>query len=174
MAFNTTNSNVKLHTTAVKSNHLAGGSLETAISSLRDYADGKTKTLSKKTLKLLEKNKIITKSNDVKADDVKSGGVKSGGVNRLNKANRWAGFSEEQAYKGVDLGAYGYDKYNESVNPLSSAVKSKLMGGSVRKPSPWIEHVKAYAKKHNVSYKEALSKASLSYKKSGAGYNTIR
>jgi hypothetical protein len=144
------------------------------MSSLRDYADGKTKTLSKKTLKLLEKNKIITKSNDVKADDVKTGGVKSGGVNRLKKAQRWTDYSEDTAYKGVDLGAYGYNEYNKAANPLSSAVKSKLIGGAVRKSSPWIEHVKAYVKKHGVTYKQALSKASETYKKSGAGYNTIR
>jgi len=31
--------------------------------------------------------------------------------------------------------------------------------------SAWIEHVKAYAKKNKVSYKEAMSKAKPSYKK---------
>jgi hypothetical protein len=30
--------------------------------------------------------------------------------------------------------------------------------------SAWILHVKAYQKKHNVSYKEAMSKAKASYK----------
>ena len=34
-----------------------------------------------------------------------------------------------------------------------------------RKPSAWIAHVKAYAKEHGCSYKEALSKAKASYKK---------
>lgn len=29
----------------------------------------------------------------------------------------------------------------------------------------WIIHVKAYAKKHNISYKDALKKAKSSYKK---------
>ena len=32
-------------------------------------------------------------------------------------------------------------------------------------PSKWIEHVKSYAKKNDVSYKEAMSKAKGSYKK---------
>ena len=31
--------------------------------------------------------------------------------------------------------------------------------------SAWITHVKAYAKQHNISYKEALKKASSTYKK---------
>ena len=31
----------------------------------------------------------------------------------------------------------------------------------------WIEHVKAYAKKHKISYREAMSKAKASYKKGG-------
>jgi len=37
--------------------------------------------------------------------------------------------------------------------------------------SKWIEHVKSYAKKNNVSYKEAMSKAKASYK-SGASTST--
>jgi hypothetical protein len=32
-------------------------------------------------------------------------------------------------------------------------------------PSSWISHVKQYAKDHNMSYKEALKKASSTYKK---------
>ena len=30
--------------------------------------------------------------------------------------------------------------------------------------NPWIEHVKAYAKKHGISYREAMKKARPSYK----------
>lgn len=33
--------------------------------------------------------------------------------------------------------------------------------------SEWIDHVKAYAKKNKVSYKEAMSKAKASYKPKG-------
>ena len=33
-------------------------------------------------------------------------------------------------------------------------------------PSSWINHVKEYAKTHNISYKDALKKASSTYKKS--------
>ena len=33
-------------------------------------------------------------------------------------------------------------------------------------PSAWITHVIAYSKEHNISYKDALKKASSSYKKS--------
>ena len=32
-------------------------------------------------------------------------------------------------------------------------------------PSAWISHVKQYSKDHNMSYKEALKKASSTYKK---------
>ena len=31
--------------------------------------------------------------------------------------------------------------------------------------SSWIEHVKAYSKKHNISYKDALKQAKSTYKK---------
>jgi len=39
--------------------------------------------------------------------------------------------------------------------------KGKRTGG--KRTSPWIEHVKNYAKMHNVSYKDALSGAGSSY-----------
>jgi hypothetical protein len=39
------------------------------------------------------------------------------------------------------------------------------MGGGVKKPSSWIEHIKNYAKEHNISYKEAMTKGKASYKK---------
>ena len=32
-------------------------------------------------------------------------------------------------------------------------------------PSAWITHVKQYSKTHNISYKDALKKASSTYKK---------
>ena len=166
--FNTTNSDIRLHTNAVSRDHLS--SLNKSIKSLINYTDGKTKSLSKKTIDLLEKNNIISKNDEKPV--TKSGG-KSGGVNRLKKANRWTEYSGDTAKEGIDIGAYGYDKYNQSVNPLSHAVKSKLTGGA-KKPSKWVAHVKEYAKKHKVPYNEALKMASASYKKKGAGYNTIR
>jgi len=38
-------------------------------------------------------------------------------------------------------------------------------GSGKRKSSAWIQHVKAYAKKNNVSYKQAMQEAGKSYKK---------
>ena len=32
-------------------------------------------------------------------------------------------------------------------------------------PSTWINHVKAFAKEHNITYREALKKAGSTYKK---------
>ena len=37
--------------------------------------------------------------------------------------------------------------------------------GAGGKTNPWIAHVKAYAKKHNLSYGDAISKARSSYRK---------
>ena len=37
--------------------------------------------------------------------------------------------------------------------------------GHTKKTSSWIEHVKSYAKAHNISYKKALTEAKPSYKK---------
>ena len=38
------------------------------------------------------------------------------------------------------------------------------MFGGAKSPSPWIQHVKAFSQKHNIPYKEALSKAVPSYR----------
>jgi hypothetical protein len=48
---------------------------------------------------------------------------------------------------------------------IESAVMSGGKEKTVRKPSPWIEHVRSYAKQHNISYKDAMSAAKASYKK---------
>ena len=40
-----------------------------------------------------------------------------------------------------------------------------MFGGAVKRPpSNWILHVKSYAQKHNIPYKQALKEASPSYK----------
>jgi hypothetical protein len=106
----------------------------------------------------------------------------AGKVNRLKKANQWSEFSKRNAYDGIDLGSYGYDAYNKSVNPVGYAAQKALLGkgyasagayqkaggyasaGSAPKaPSKWIQHVKAFAKQHNISYRDALKEASASY-----------
>ena len=43
-----------------------------------------------------------------------------GGVNRLKKAKRWRDFSEETAYKGIDLADYGYRKAKDAANPVQA------------------------------------------------------
>lgn len=46
--------------------------------------------------------------------------------------------------------------------------KAELEGGKTRKSkNPWVDHVKAYAKKHDMSYFEALGPAKASYKSGG-------
>jgi hypothetical protein len=45
-----------------------------------------------------------------------------------------------------------------------------IRGQGAKKTSPWIEHVKAYAKQHGVKYGEALKLAKSTYKSGGALY----
>jgi hypothetical protein len=54
---------------------------------------------------------------------------------------------------------------NDPVDTTVGADKDKVKGQGKRGPSAWIAHVKKYQKEHNVSYKEALSKAGVSFKK---------
>ncbi len=128
---------------------------------LKDYTDGKRKTKpGKAAMAILEQAGVISKiENEFK-----------GGVNRLKKAKRWRDFSEETAYKGIDLADYGYRKAKDAANPVQAEAKkaakgiAKMFGGAKRGPSMWISHVKAFSKANNIPYKEALSKAGPSYR----------
>jgi hypothetical protein len=59
------------------------------------------------------------------------------------------------------------DKEDEKLAMEVKGVKDKLKKGAKKKKGAggWIAHVKAYAKKHGVSYKVAMTKAKASYKK---------
>ena len=128
---------------------------------LKDYTDGKRKTKpGKAAMAILEQSGVISKvENEFK-----------GGVNRLKKAKRWRDFSEETAYKGIDLADYGYRKAKDAANPVQAEAKkaakgiAKMFGGAKRGPSMWISHVKAFSEANNIPYKEALSKAGPSYR----------
>ena len=94
-----------------------------------------------------------------------------GGVNRLKKANRWRDFSDDTLRKGIDTGRYGYEQYRKAVFPVQTELKdaaekgikgfTKMFGGA---QSPWIGFVKEFSQKHNIPYKEALSKAGPAYR----------
>ena len=61
------------------------------------------------------------------------------------------------------LGA-GYETVLRSLGKSPKKSRSrKLKGGKSPRRNKWISHVKQYAKKHNVSYKEAMSLARKSY-----------
>ena len=114
---------------------------------LKDYTDGKRKTKpGKAAMSILEQAGVISKiENEFK-----------GGVNRLKKAKRWRDFSEETAYKGIDLADYGYRKAKTAMNPVSRTVSGWFggaQGGAKRGPSMWITHVKDFAQKNNIPYK---------------------
>ena len=134
---------------------------------LKDYQDGVRKTKpGKAALDILESQGVISKIED----EFKGAGNKSGKINRLKKANRWIEFARDSAYDAIDLADYGYRKAKAAANPVREEAKklakgvSKMFGGAKRGPSMWIQHVKAFRQKHNIPYKEALSKAGPSYR----------
>ena len=115
---------------------------------LMDYQNGVRKTKpGKAAMAILEKSGVISKIED----------EFKGGVNRLKKAKRWRDFSEETAYKGIDLGAYGYRKAKDAVNPIGKTVRGWFggaQGGAKRGPSMWIAHVKKFSEANNIPYKK--------------------
>src|SRR6056300_876423 len=79
-----------------------------ASDALDKYLKGERKTKpSQKMLDTLEKHGVISKDG--------GGYSKVGGkVSRIKKAYKWKNFSKETAKDGIDLAAYGYDKYDKA------------------------------------------------------------
>ena len=164
---------------------ISGGSLQElgkAKSMLEAYVNGTRKTRPpQKVLDLLEKHQIITKKSGSgrmprkpppKLAVEHPEAITGGKVNRLKKAKKWTSFVKDDIIKdGIDLTAYGYDKYSAATNPYGHAMSKALTGGA-RPPSKWILFVKEYAQKHNLKYADALKKAGPEYRKlTGSGYN---
>ena len=125
---------------------------------LSDFQKGIRKSPpGKAAMIILEQSGVISKIED----------EFKGGVNRLKKAKRWEGFVRDTGYDAVDLGAYGYRKAKDAVNPIGKTVRGWFggaQGGAKRGPSMWIGFVKEFAQENNIPYKEALKAAGPSYK----------
>ena len=121
---------------------ISGGSLQElgkAKSMLEAYVNGTRKTRPpQKVLDLLEKHQIITKKSGsgrmprkpppklaVEHPEAFEGGK----VNRLKKAKKWTSFVKDDIIKdGIDLTAYGYDKYSAATNPYGHAMAEAITG----------------------------------------------
>ena len=93
--------------------------------------------------KKLDKGKgaVITMgSNEIEMNKMEGTGLfagmgnKSGKISRIKKAKKWRDFSVDTAKQGIDTAKYGFDKYQEAVNPLKSKFK-KLFGGELESES---------------------------------------
>jgi hypothetical protein len=111
-------------------------------------------------LQILESQGVISKIED----ELKESGNKSGKISRIKKANRWTDYADNTLRKGIDTAAYGHKEYQKAKNPISAKVTSMFGGNAKRPPSPWFQHVKAFSQNNNISYKQALKKASPSYR----------
>ena len=128
---------------------------------LDDYTSGVRKSKpGKAMLDILEKQGVILKIDD----ELTGSGNKSGKISIIKKAKKWTGFADDTLRKGIDTAAYGYKEYKTVTNPITAKITSMFGGAVKRPPSNWIMHVKAYAQKNNISYKQALKEASPSYK----------
>ena len=130
---------------------------------LKDYQEGVRKSPpGKAMLDILESQGVISKIED----EFKGGGNKSGKISRLKKANKWAKFSKGIVEDGMELGQKGLDMFNKQKdrNSPMGQLKSAFGGNLKRPPSPWIQHVKAFSQKNNISYKQALKDSGPSYR----------
>ena len=106
-------------------------------------------------LDILESQGVISKIED----EFKGGGNASGKISRIKKAKKWTGYADDTLRKGIDTAAYGYKEYKKATNPITAKITSMFGGAVKRPPSNWIIHVKDYAQKNNITYKQALKEA---------------
>ena len=100
--------------------------------------------------KKLDKGKgVVIKmgSNEIEMNKMEGTGLfagagnKSGKISRHKKATKWRDFSNDTARMGIDTAKYGYEQYQEAVNPLKSEGKkalkglSKMFGGELESES---------------------------------------
>jgi len=93
--------------------------------------------------KKLDKGKgaVITMgSNEIEMNKMEGTGLfagagnKSGKISRSKKAKKWRDFSDDTLRKGIDTAKYGYEQYQDAMNPLKSKFK-KLFGGELESES---------------------------------------
>ena len=65
----------------------------------------------------------------------------------------------ESGQKGLEM----FNKQKDRNSPMGQ-LKTAFGGNVKRSPSNWILHVKAYAKKNSISYKQALKDSGPSYR----------
>jgi hypothetical protein len=127
------------------------------------YTSGVRKSKpGKAMLDILESQGVISKIED----EIKGGGKKSGKISRIKKAQKWTDFSKGVVEDGMELGQKGLDMFNKQKdrNSPMGQLKSAFGGNLKRPPSPWIQHVKAFSQKNNISYKQALKDSGPSYR----------
>ena len=130
---------------------------------LKDYQEGIRKSPpGKAMLDILEKQGVISKIED----ELTGSGNASGKISRIKKANKWAKFSKGIVEDGMELGQKGLDMMNKQKDRQSpmGQLKTAFGGNLKRPPSPWIQHVKAFSQKNNISYKQALKDSGPSYR----------
>ena len=128
---------------------------------LDDYTSGERKSKpAKAMLDILESQGVISKIDD----EMTGSGNASGKISRIKKAKKWADFSDTSLRKGIDTAAYGYKEYKKATNPITAKITSMFGGANKRPPSNWIIHVKDYAQKNSISYKQALKDSGPSYR----------
>ena len=87
------------------------------------------------------KGAVITMgSNEIEMNKMEGTGLfagagnKSGKISRSKKAKKWRDFSDDTLRKGIDTAKYGYEQYQDAMNPLKSKFK-KLFGGELESES---------------------------------------
>ena len=101
---------------------------------LSDFQKGIRKSPpGKAAMIILEQSGVISKIED----EFKGAGKKSGKISRMKKAKKWRDFSEDTAYRGIDLAEYGYRKAKDAANPIAKTVRGWFggaQGGARRGP----------------------------------------
>jgi hypothetical protein len=136
----------------VPKNHVGVKSQEVmkSVDDLSRFVNGKKKLPpSKRVLKILENNNIISK-------------MDGGKISRINKAERWTDYSYDTANKGLNLTRKGVKVYKDVKNPWSGV--GAVGSGQKSKNNNWINHVKAFTQANNIPYKQAMTAAKASYR----------
>jgi hypothetical protein len=106
--------------------------------------------------KKMDKGKgIVIKlgSNEIEMNKIQGTGLfagsgnQSGKISCVKKAGKWRDFSVDTAKQGIDVAKYGYEKYQETRNPVQSGLKKMFGFGELEGEGMISDMKKSYNKR---------------------------
>lgn len=114
----------------------------------------------------MDQTAILQRILQILQQKILMGAGEGGRIRKTYRKRQLGGYLSDEEEGGVMAGVSAGKRHRKKVTKtkVTKTKVTKKTKGGVSAGNKWIDHVKAYQKKHNCSYTEALKKAGASYK----------